>query len=53
MSAQDVAWIGYHGLIKNKLIIVPGFKNKLSIFMTRLTPNWLQLKIIRNTQEKV
>jgi short-subunit dehydrogenase len=35
MSAQKVAKIGYKGLMKGKTIVIPGFKNKLQIYLTR------------------
>lgn len=38
MSAKKVALIGYKGLKKNKVIIIPGFKNKLFAFMANATP---------------
>jgi short-subunit dehydrogenase len=36
MSAQKVAKIGYKGLMKGKSIVIPGWKNKIEVFMTRL-----------------
>ncbi len=38
MSAQKVALIGYKGLKKGKLIILPGFVNKLTAFALRFIP---------------
>lgn len=38
MSAKKVAQIGYLGLKKNKVIIIPGFKNKVLAFIANATP---------------
>lgn len=38
MSARNVAQIGYLGLKKNKVIIIPGFKNKVLAFIANATP---------------
>lgn len=38
MEADAVAQIGYDGLMNNKMIIVPGFKNKLAVFLSRFRP---------------
>ncbi len=38
MSAKKVAQIGYQGLKQNKVIIIPGFKNRLFAFMASATP---------------
>lgn len=38
MSAKKVAKIGYAGLKKNNVIIIPGFKNRLFAFMANATP---------------
>lgn len=38
MSAQKVALIGYKGFKKNKLIVLPGFVNKMTAFLLRFIP---------------
>ena len=38
MTSQSVAKIGYLGLKKGKLIVIPGFKNKTLALATRFTP---------------
>lgn len=44
MDAKTVAQNGYHGLIKNKTIIIPGLYNKLSIMSIRFTPRmWITI----------
>ncbi|HLC75482.1 MAG TPA: SDR family oxidoreductase [Candidatus Nanoarchaeia archaeon] len=40
-SARDVAVAGVNALFKNKMTVVPGFKNKLRIQFERLLPRWL------------
>jgi uncharacterized protein len=40
-SARKVAEIGYKGLMKNKLIIIPGFLNSLMSFLVRFSPRAL------------
>ncbi len=44
MSSQVVAQIGYQGLMKNKMTIIPGFQNKL-VLLSRIIPKKLLLKI--------
>lgn len=46
MSAKQVAKIGYNGLIKNKTVIITGFKNKFLIFLLRLTPRKVVTRIM-------
>lgn len=46
MSAEFVAKIGAKGLIKKKAIIIPGYKNKLLIFVNRLISRSFSRKII-------
>lgn len=52
MTSKDVANIGYINLLKNKKIIIPGFLNKLMIFLTKFSPISLTLnttyKIMKN-----
>ncbi len=52
MSSEKVAKIAIKGLFKHKLIIIPGFSNKLSIFLMRFIPYKLQLKIIYQIQKR-
>ncbi len=39
MSAKRVAEIGYQGLMRNKMTIVPGFKNKILAIASGMTPS--------------
>lgn len=41
-DARDVAEAAYRGVSRGKLIIIPGWRNKLSIFLSRFVPRrWL------------
>jgi len=51
-SAQDVATIAYRDLMKGKRIIIPGWRNKIQIFLLRFTPRSLATKIVRTVIEK-
>jgi short-subunit dehydrogenase len=49
MSAKEVALIGYRAMVKGKLHVIPGFKNKLLGFLSGITPpSKLRLKIAAN-----
>lgn len=50
MNAKIVAEIGYKGLMKNKMTIIPGFKNKVLAVLSNMTPSrnllvWISGKI--------
>ncbi|MCK5818700.1 MAG: SDR family oxidoreductase [Psychromonas sp.] len=50
MDPQRVAKIGYDGLMKGKMTIIPGFKNKLLAFFANMMPSrdllvWISSKI--------
>lgn len=53
MSPEKVAVVGYRGLMKGKMLIVPGFKNKLAIFMSKILPGYLSSKVVRIIQNKL
>ncbi|MGL4760211.1 MAG: SDR family NAD(P)-dependent oxidoreductase [Sarcina sp.] len=53
MSSDDVAEIGYRGLMKNKAIIIPGFFNKVAIFISKILSYTLMAKIVKRIQSKV
>lgn len=38
MTSQDVAREGYHGMMKGKLHVIPGFKNKILGFLSGIMP---------------
>ncbi|MEH2069117.1 MAG: SDR family oxidoreductase [Nostoc sp.] len=52
MDAQTVAEIGYRGLMKGKIIVIPGFINKLLAKIVRFVPRKIVTKIVRNMQEE-
>ena len=52
MKADDVAKIGYSGLMKGKKIIIPGLMNKLLAFSVRLTPRLVLVLILRFLNQK-
>ena len=52
LSSEYVAHYAIDKMLKNKLLIIPGFKIKLAYIFGRLVPNKLKLKITYNIQEK-
>lgn len=46
MTSEQVAKIGYSGLMRNKRVVIAGFSNKLSRILMHCVPNFLLLKII-------
>ncbi len=53
MSAEVVVKTGYTALMNGKTIAIPGFSNRLLIFLERFIPRKMQTQIVRNMQEKV
>ena len=51
-SSEEVANYAIKKMFNEKLIIVPGIKMKLLIFLTRLVPRKLILKIVYNIQRR-
>lgn len=49
-SPQEVASYGYKALKKGKRVAVPGWRNKLNVFLTRLLPRSLVLAFMRRIQ---
>jgi hypothetical protein len=45
MSAEKVAKIAYRDLMRDKAIIITGFMNKMLVFLMRLLPNGVLVKI--------
>ncbi|NWB99523.1 SDR family oxidoreductase [Pseudomonas gingeri] len=45
MSPEEVARVGFKGLLNNRIVIVPGLVNKLAMFSVRLSPRWLARQI--------
>ncbi len=52
VSAARVAEAAYHGLMRNKRVVVPGFANKLVTLLTRITPRTWQLEILAARQKR-
>lgn len=52
MSPEDVAEIGYKGLMRGKAIVIPGARNKILAWSTRFAPRSLAVKISRWTLER-
>ena len=46
MDASEVGMHAYLGVMKGKRIIVPGFKNKLFVFLPRFLPRYLVTRIL-------
>ena len=53
MDAQKVAAIGYDALKKRKVIVVPGFRNKILAFMATVAPRALAVKLTRWLMERI
>jgi short-subunit dehydrogenase len=47
MSAEEVARIGHQGFRQGRFVVVPGFRNRLMAFGTRLGPRALVRKIAK------
>lgn len=52
MGAEVVAKIAYNGLLKNKRLIIPGFKNKIAIFISNLLPGNILAYVVKRIQKK-
>lgn len=50
MGAQTVAEAGYHGLLANKAVIVPGLTNQLLAFVVRFLPRNTVTQLVRTMQ---
>lgn len=50
MSARAVAEIGYRGLMRNEMIIIPGIKNKILVLLCRYLPRRLALELVLKVQ---
>jgi short-subunit dehydrogenase len=52
MSAEEVAQIGYDGLMKGKPVIIAGAMNKISAMSSKITPGKVSMKIVNWLQSK-
>ena len=46
MTADKVAQEGYRGFLKNKTIVIPGYRNKLLVIATKIIPRSLSRRIV-------
>ncbi len=53
MSSEEVATIGYEGMLNKKSIVIPGFKNKVITFLPRLLPRKTVVSIIQKIAKKI
>ena len=51
MSAAAVAQIGYHGLMRNKTVVIPGWSTRLGALALRLLPRNTAAQVARMIQE--
>ena len=52
MSAREVAEAGYTGMTQGRAVVIPGFSNRVTAFLPRLTPRSLVTRGIRYVQER-
>jgi short-subunit dehydrogenase len=49
-DVKSVASIGYRGFRRGKVLVIPGFRNKLGTFAVRLGPRLVVRKIVKRLQ---
>jgi len=52
MSAEEVAQIGYNGLMKGKPVIIAGAMNKIIVMGSKISPSKVSMKIVNWLQYK-
>lgn len=52
LSSRKVAQICIKGLLKRRKLIIPGFFNKMSWLLLKITPLWLRLSMMRSSLGK-
>ncbi len=52
MSPEEVAQIGYNGLMKGKPVIIAGAMNKISAMSSKISPSKVSMKIVNWLQSK-
>lgn len=52
LSVEKVAQICINGMLSGKKLIIPGFLNKVSWLLLRITPVWFRLKLMRSSIQK-
>jgi short-subunit dehydrogenase len=53
MDARTVARAGYEGMLKGRAVVVPGLRNQIGAFATRLAPRSMAASVARRMQERV
>lgn len=51
MDVKVVAKQGFNGFLKGETVVIPGWKNRLLAFSTRLIPRGIVTKLVRTLQE--
>ena len=51
-KSDDVAQFGYNGLVRGKVVLVPGIWNKLSVFLPRILSHKRVTKMVGDIQRK-
>jgi short-subunit dehydrogenase len=51
MTSEEVAGIGYRGMMEGRVIVIPGFLNKMGVQSLRLGPRAIIRKAARKLQE--
>ena len=52
VGAGDVAVAGVNGMTRGKMLVTPGFRNRLLIFLERFAPRGVVMRVVRWMQEK-
>ncbi|HEX3628902.1 MAG TPA: SDR family oxidoreductase [Candidatus Dormibacteraeota bacterium] len=52
-DARSVALAGYRGMMAGKVLVIPGFGNKLVPWVVRLSPRSMVPRVVRRMQERV
>ncbi len=52
MTSDEVAEVGYQGLMTNKTVVIPGFKNRMLALTPRFLPRNLVTQTVRTMQER-
>lgn len=53
MDAKTVAETAYHGLLKNKRLVIPGGNNKAAVVLSKLVPGSISAKAVRKIQQQL
>lgn len=53
MDAKTVAMAAYDGLMRNKRLVIPGWKNKLAVAVSKLFPGNISAKAVREIQQQL